>query len=693
MTIATQTPGPRTLALRAVAAACLAVVASAPAQAVTAVTLCAKPFNKTLPPSVSVPMWGFAVGDCSAEAKAPGTTIHVPNGTDRDLVVTLINQLPVPTSVVIASQSLPTNGQPVMATEVMDAGGSTVCTPDASNRQTCRVRSFTSETAPGGTGTYVFNNLRTGTYLMQSGTHPQVQVQMGLSAMVVVGNDAPSGVREDAEVVLSEVDPAMHGRVAATLGQGDLAGWKAGGSTLDYKPTYFLINGNAYEGVSGGVAATDLNVPGVVDGDVVRLRLANAGLRTRVVTLNSGSWHVMSEDGYDYPSPRVQSTVTLPAAKTSDADLTYTGGRFPALFDRRAGTENAGGTSLGGQVARVVATDGVTGLTMDPIASQVVNEGTAYSLLVTGQGLGGNSDAVFALTVDGSAALLPNMPAMTLPGTTDYRKVLWNPVTANGSVPENHTFTVSATKNGNTVQQSFGVRMNHMPTIGAVTYNATDGGSAYVASGNVKLDGSAADVDGDPIVAIQTGTPLPGLTLNLDGSFTWSGPPADTEQNLVFHVRVRDPYNLKSAAAAMHIIVPAFVAANVGAANAPIEAQQQAGIAPGTQALSATGVPILAYPAAVSANDAIVANSLRLVGVTKVRPNGNPFDLPANSQEATVTLVGGQILLTPRVVNGTVNSGTGANGSYGIFRVTYTVTDKWGRVATAYIFVTASAPA
>ena len=61
------------------------------------------------------------------------------------------------------------------------------CDPAAgsvADRLACRIRSFTGETDPGTARTYTFDNLRPGSFLLQSGTHPQAQVQMGLAALL-----------------------------------------------------------------------------------------------------------------------------------------------------------------------------------------------------------------------------------------------------------------------------------------------------------------------------------------------------------------------------------------------------------------------------------------------------------------------------------------------------------------------------
>ena len=129
-------------------------------------------------------------------------------------------------------------------------------TGTVAERTARRVRSFTARPRPEAVVPYTFNNLRPGTYLYQSGTHPQVQVQMGLAGMVrqdatLAGStgrllfaNAAAGFDADVPVVFSEVDVAQHILIDSTLGSLNPASWKAGNnSTLNYAPNFFLVNG------------------------------------------------------------------------------------------------------------------------------------------------------------------------------------------------------------------------------------------------------------------------------------------------------------------------------------------------------------------------------------------------------------------------------------------------------------------
>jgi FtsP/CotA-like multicopper oxidase with cupredoxin domain len=139
------------------------------------VYLRAQAFDKTLPGDVGpvvVNMWGYSECDstfatCGA-ATSPGPQITVPVG-DATLRIHLQNNLPsnLPSGN-LTSVHIP--GQ-LKAQAVQRTGG--------------RVHSFDVETLVGLTGVYEWTGLRSGTYLYQSGTHVQLQVQMGLYGAMV----------------------------------------------------------------------------------------------------------------------------------------------------------------------------------------------------------------------------------------------------------------------------------------------------------------------------------------------------------------------------------------------------------------------------------------------------------------------------------------------------------------------------
>lgn len=278
-------------------------------------------------------MWGFAQD--SGPSVQDGT-ITVPGpaialGPDaQGLVIHLKNTLPEPVSVVIPGQ-FAVQGNPER-------------NPDG------RARSFTHEAPPGGTADYSWPNIQPGTYLYHSGSHPALQVQMGLYGAVtrLLGfGEAYPGVRFEREItlLLGEVDPDLHDAVAAD----DYGPDKTVTSTLAYSPQYFLINGTSY---TNGLLPVFAGRPG----DRILLRLLSASLDYRAPTLNGGYFKLVAEDGNALAYPRETYTTLLPPLKTMDALFSVSPSDGPqtfALYDRRLGLVNATAPGTGGMLTHL----------------------------------------------------------------------------------------------------------------------------------------------------------------------------------------------------------------------------------------------------------------------------------------------------------------------------------------------------
>jgi hypothetical protein len=330
--------------------------------------LVAKEFTKTmpdpdgggpLPVPPDITMWGFVedtggacyntAGDAGALACAsalPDPTVPPQltadpgiGGAADTLRIFLTNALTVPTSIIIPGQEMPWSASKNGPT--WDDGSVGARGGDLQRR----VRSFGREAAPdGGRTKYVWSNSRNnpfqpGTFLYQSGTDPSLQVHMGLYGAVTkdaaVGQAYPGtspGTSYDAEVILlySEIDPALH----------DPAPTPA--KPLNYKPTWFLVNGEPYEdGVTPPETAGDTS-------GTTLIRFLNAGLKSHAPTLVNGPhMSVIAEDGHLLPYGREQYSVRLGAGKTSDALWNPTAaGRYP-IYDRTLQLTNAGVTGGG----------------------------------------------------------------------------------------------------------------------------------------------------------------------------------------------------------------------------------------------------------------------------------------------------------------------------------------------------------
>jgi FtsP/CotA-like multicopper oxidase with cupredoxin domain len=159
------------------------------------------------PDGQSVPMWAWCVLRAGPHIlhynTTSGPTIRALGGdawqppliivpTGNSLTINLTNQLPgaVPTSLVIVGQlggglgdtaerktdPSPNHPPQSLTWPVAGAPGDPTNTPPT---QADRVRSFSTEVGTGGTKALTWSsaNLRPGTYLIESGTHPSIQVR------------------------------------------------------------------------------------------------------------------------------------------------------------------------------------------------------------------------------------------------------------------------------------------------------------------------------------------------------------------------------------------------------------------------------------------------------------------------------------------------------------------------------------
>lgn len=296
----------------AVLAFMLASVAAAPGAEfflrATAVTN-ALPYNQG-----PIVQWGFAqdsgFGARDGIVTVPGPTLTIPPG-DTSLIVNLDNDLAEPVSIVIQGLAPAAGQAPVRNVEG-------------------RVTAFTFETPAGNVApvTYTWNNLRPGTLLYHSGSHPAIQRPMGLFGAVVqdyqVGT-AYSNVPYDRDILIfySEIDPAINQAVAhAAFGPGKILT-----STVNYEPGYYMLNGQ--NSTNGMLAMT------VSAGERILLRFVNGGSHTRMPVLYGDYLQIMSEDGFRYNFPAVQYSLMLTPHKTMDAILSPAVAGQLTLYDRR----------------------------------------------------------------------------------------------------------------------------------------------------------------------------------------------------------------------------------------------------------------------------------------------------------------------------------------------------------------------
>lgn len=321
-------------------AAAVALTLAASAAGATDLYLKAHRVNLTLPlagnATTQVPMWTYSKCDSDFATNCvsllngggkAGPLVTVPEGA---LTIHLRNELDEPTSVFMPAQ--PKQLNPVRAGD--------------------RITSFDTETAPGSTGVYTWQSPRRGTFLLQSGTHPQKQVQMGLHGALRVGDAvAPAGETPTREgtLVFSEIDPDLHGdgTSAGTFPANSAPAIRPvpeGEAPQGYAPKYFLVNGKAY--TTGSDLDDVLETLGTTD--KVSLHLINAGLTSHAPELIGGEFEVVAEDGYAAPIRNLHNATLLAAGKSLELLFKPTRDDTYSLLDRRLGlvSGNRGGSGM-----------------------------------------------------------------------------------------------------------------------------------------------------------------------------------------------------------------------------------------------------------------------------------------------------------------------------------------------------------
>ncbi len=227
-----------TAAAAALTAAALVTVPSGAEAATSAGLVCDTDANNTFsitardgymstPDGNSIYMWGYS--NSRRGFQLPGPTLCVTSG--QPVTVILRNNLPEPTSIMFPGQ------QGVKAN-----GNAAQPQFDTLNNLTSLVQTA----APAGSVTYTFTAGSPGTYLYESGTNVDKQVQMGLyGALVVRPAGHPDQINDRADskfnpttdyvFMLSEIAPDVHLAVER----------RQPVNPSDYEARYFLINGRS----------------------------------------------------------------------------------------------------------------------------------------------------------------------------------------------------------------------------------------------------------------------------------------------------------------------------------------------------------------------------------------------------------------------------------------------------------------
>ncbi len=326
----------------------------AQAQATVNIDLCATSGTATMPDGASVPVWGYALGNCTAvpALSQPGGPVLEVNQGDT-VVVTLYNSLPEATGLLFHGQSLP---------------------PDRAGAATL------------GSATYTFVAEEAGTYLYEAGLLPNTyhQSAMGLHGVLVVRpatagqayNSASTAYDVEAVMLLSEIDPLLNG--SATPSSFDMRG---------YKPRYQLINGVAYPNTQPiAVAAGNRVLLRYVNGGALHHSMGVLGMTQRIVaidgSLRPSAYSVVAETVA--PGSSIDAIATVPASALAGSRFAVHAGDL-TLFNSQAG-------GYGGMLTFMNIAPGTpgTGDTRGPAA-------TGLSLAANG------GDRVLTATIDDSA--------------------------------------------------------------------------------------------------------------------------------------------------------------------------------------------------------------------------------------------------------------------------------------------------
>jgi FtsP/CotA-like multicopper oxidase with cupredoxin domain len=257
-------------------------------------------------------MWGYA--EDPNQMQYPGPTMIVDE--DVPITINLTNTLPVPVSIVFPGQ-----------TGVTAAGGS----PGL----------LTSEADPnGGTVSYSFTPTEPGTYMYNSGTNPELQVEMGLvGALIVRPTGAPGQAYAHADsafdretlFLFTEIDPNIHDLVAqGNIDQVDNTTWF---------PVYWFINGRCAMDTLTPAFTPLLPrqpyncLPRMHPGEKLLLRVVSAGRDLHPLHTHGNNFDFIARDGRLLQSAQGAGTdlsfsdytISVRAGGTADALFGWTG--------------------------------------------------------------------------------------------------------------------------------------------------------------------------------------------------------------------------------------------------------------------------------------------------------------------------------------------------------------------------------
>src|SRR6267143_3155283 len=559
----------RTNNLKVILKAALRVVCILPFAAAVAlgqqtVSLTAGPSTATLPDGSLVPMWGYSCGAAVTGSTATcvplNTTaaggwspvvITVPAG--QSLTVNLTNNLSflpagrstantVPTSLVIVGQlggglgnlaqrtttaSPDHSALPSNSTSWPIAGGPGFTPPT----QGPRVQSFSTEVAAGATTSLTWTNLRPGTYLIESGTHPSIQGPMGLYGILVVTcppsattcatpgtaypvngtNTGPVTYNAEVPLIFSEIDPVQNNAVNSAVtspGFNEMTmrtlGDQIGSITITNGGSGYTSNPSVT--FSGAAGSTSASASAAVGAVVTGITLSSGG------TGYSSGTTVNITDTAGTGS----GATAKPVLAFGVASITVTSGGAGYSVGDVINFNGGGGSgatatvaTLGanGAIATVTVTNVGTGYSTAPAVSSITGPGVVSSIAVTSGGTGyavndlvnltggGGSGATAAVGAVGTGGVITSVTVTN--GGTGYTTA--PTVSSITSAAGTGAVLAPAVKTG-TVGAVLAAVLATTGTINAIT--VTNGGSFYTTPTATITDPAATPGTGATVSAV-----------------------------------------------------------------------------------------------------------------------------------------------------------------------------------------------
>ena len=436
------------------------------------IDLCATTGALSLPGGTTLPIWGYALGDCtgSPTASLPGPTLTVNAG--EIVQINLYNNLGENTTLNIPGTS--------MLPDVVGA-------------------------VPNGMQSFTFAATDPGTYLYEAGILSEHQVAMGMFGALVVNpatagqayDDVSTAFDDEAILILSEIDPNLNNGTPASF---DLR---------TYAPKYFLINGQVYPDTA--------EIP-TAAGNRVLLRYLNAGLEHHSLSLVGLQQQVIAVDGSPLAHPYTVIAETMAPGQSLDVITTVPAaapdGSHFLLYDASLMLNNRTAAGFGGMMTFLTLSGGGPGGsdTEGPVTSGTAVTPSGSDVLLTATiddtAKGGSNIQAAEYYLDSTAGTPMAMTASdgSFDSPTENVEAIISAATLAGLSTGDHTIYVRGQDDavpGN--WGSFNLGVLHIDNLGPTTSALTLAPNPSGGSVGVVLNGTASDAStgGSTIIAAE----------------------------------------------------------------------------------------------------------------------------------------------------------------------------------------------